>query len=441
MWVVLRRWRWIFIFVGLVFALGELVEEFTLYNPTPLQIVIYGFFVPFTGWLLLTILANNLASRAKIEENLNQHRQFVQRLEHHQDQSELMRFILQYSSTLLPINHASLFIYDHRNARMQFAAEWNSDGRLGTPVNRYVASSPICNACLATKSPMMRNTGACVSMLGLAGDARSVEYCQPLAYDKLLVGIMRFRCKPGRAFARDQIDSVNGIAPEIALALALSIAQPRQLTQAQVEAQLNERRSIAYDLHNSLAQQSSYLHLTLERLLHDRGLVMADDVHRDLLQMREVALDMYEQIRGNLTDLHSRETADLVPALTSYTRSVARKARLTIDVATVGEPVRLPPQLNRQIFSLLREGLNNIEKHAQAQSVQIALNWSPDFLTIDLVDDGVGFNPYLIPEGHYGLNMMQERVSQLAGHMEIESTPGRGTRVELNIPLEHMQPA
>ena len=95
----------------------------------------------------------------------------------------------------------------------------------------------------------------------------------------------------------------------------------------------------------------------------------------------------------------------------------------------------LPPSMRQAIFSLVREGLNNVEKHARAQHVRIVMGWSADSLSMDLIDDGVGFDLSSVPDGHYGLAMMHEKAAELGGEMSIDSAHGRGTRLSFRVPL------
>jgi signal transduction histidine kinase len=246
------------------------------------------------------------------------------------------------------------------------------------------------------------------------------------------------RCPADHALEPEQVDFLHAVAPEIALALAVCIAQPRQVRHIQLEAQLDERRTIAYDLHNSLAQQAGYLRLNLDRLSSDPDLLMADSVRGELRQMRDVADEVYEHIRNSLAGLRSQDFSDLTTTITQYAGIVARRADLSIEVQTTGTPAVLPPACNQQVFSLLREGLNNIEKHAHARQVQLQLNWSAEELFIELLDDGIGFDQIALADGHYGLIMIREQVTEMGGEVYVESTLGRGTRLKFLIPLAWM---
>jgi len=197
---------------------------------------------------------------------------------------------------------------------------------------------------------------------------------------------------------------------------------------------------MAIDLHNALAQQIGYLHLNLDRLASDDQLLISDDLRGELEYMRQVANETYGQVRSTLALLHSWESVDLTQAIADYFLKVARGARLSNVFTTAGDPTPLRPEIRRQIFSLLQEGLNNVEKHAQAKSVEVSLIWLADCLTISIIDDGVGFDPLSAQtDGHYGLMMMRELAYVLQGELEMDSSPSQGTRLKFTIPLAHIQ--
>jgi hypothetical protein len=157
----------------------------------------------------------------------------------------------------LPITCVAVH-YDHRNAQLAVYGNGTADGRQSLAVDRYLASVNICRACLIKKS-LAASHRRLRAMLGLPGNEQAVEYCQPLIYDNLLVGILRLQCKPGMTFAQDRIAFLQLIAPE--MALAPRFRWPSHSSHASTNGgPYHRRRSLAYDLHNSLAQQASYLH-------------------------------------------------------------------------------------------------------------------------------------------------------------------------------------
>jgi signal transduction histidine kinase len=88
------------------------------------------------------------------------------------------------------------------------------------------------------------------------------------------------------------------------------------------------------------------------------------------------------------------------------------------------------------VLYLIREGIMNAVKHGHAESIHVRVRCQDDFLQIRIHDDGKGFDPNIPPQpGHYGLNFMRERVASLGASLEIQSAPGQGTTIAINIPL------
>jgi nitrate/nitrite-specific signal transduction histidine kinase len=261
-----------------------------------------------------------------------------------------------------------------------------------------------------------------------------------MSYKKVLIGTLRLTCQAGKTLAQEQIEFMDMIAPGIALALVVAIANPRQLAHVRLQTRVMEQQQTAIDLHNALAQQISFLHLGLDRLASDDQLRMSDSVRDELEYMRLAAAEAYQQVRNTLVVLLSWDSVDLTQAIVDYSFKVAQRAHMSNGFTTTGEPVSLPSTLRRQIFSLVQEGLNNIEKYAQAQHIHVSLIWSVDCLMISIVDDGIGFDPSSVQtEGHYGLMMMRELVKAMQGHFAIDSSPGHGTELNFNFPLPNIQ--
>jgi signal transduction histidine kinase len=414
------RWRWLI--AGLSLGLGLLVEigEHTLLiHIDEAELIMYAVVLPPAIWLLLTLLARMMAKRTISEVRLDRHQQLVHQLEKYHDHHELTHFIARFPATLLPVEHAALYVYDHKAAQHRLAAYWSAVNAGPWPITPL---STACQSCVLSQLPHYRH-----------GPAQ--EYCQPLAYDNLLIGSLRIFFRSGAAIDRDQLDFLNNVSSKIALALALSIAEPLQMEQARAVAQQDERRRIAYELHDSLAQQIGFLHLNLDRLANDSAL-LPDAFRLELREMRDVANDAYRRIRDHLAILRSGGYGDLARTLRNYTRTIGERYGLEIEVASHGAPAALSPILQQEAFGLIQEGLNNVIKHAEARQATITLQWSPELLGMELSDDGVGFDPTdLGALDHYGLTMMRERVEAMQGQMTIDSMPGRGARLTFYLPL------
>ncbi len=205
--------------------------------------------------------------------------------------------------------------------------------------------------------------------------------------------------------------------------------------EAELERQ-RERTRIARDLHDSLGHSIGYLHLTLDQLASSQT---RDDLlvlRQPIEQMRDVANEAYEMVRGMLAALLPANSTDLATALLVRARSVGQRGGFRVTVTTEGQPAALHPIVQQRILFLFQEALNNVEKHAKAQSVHLDLSWTTDALTIRMSDDGRGFDiNSLQPNGHHGLRIMQERAEEMNGQLTVSSCPASGTEVVLRLAL------
>lgn len=419
-WQLLRRWRW---WVALACALlGYLVEQLEhqleLHLDT-FEILAYSLILPFTIWLIITWLARALAERSRVVAAQAQQQLILEQLDKRTGWDELTQFVFHLPADLLPVKHARLYTYDHTTAGFQLAGEWAAVKSTAMPEPDYAT----CKTCLATRMPHKHPD--------------RTDYCQPLIYDGLLIGVLRAQFHSDRVIDERQLQFLNSIAPKLALALAMCIAQPQRLTQAQSEARHDERRQLAYELHDTLAQNLGYLHLSLDRLAEEGDAPRGELLQQELTALREIAADAYHQVRDQLTWLYSQQSADLIKSLRYYTQLIERRSRVRVSFVTHGEPANLAPGIPMQIIGLVRESLNNVQRHACAYEAQVVLYWSEDLLVVAVVDDGLGFNPLdQLAPSHHGLTMLRERVDRLGGQLHIHSAPNLGTRLIFYVPLD-----
>ncbi|MDX2342233.1 MAG: sensor histidine kinase, partial [Acidimicrobiia bacterium] len=101
----------------------------------------------------------------------------------------------------------------------------------------------------------------------------------------------------------------------------------------------------------------------------------------------------------------------------------------------VGEPRPLRPEVEVALLRAAQEGLANIEKHAQASRAGVTLTFMDDVVTLDVLDDGTGFDPAQTANAEsFGLAAMRQRVESVRGVLQIESTAGEGTAISISVP-------
>jgi PAS domain S-box-containing protein len=202
------------------------------------------------------------------------------------------------------------------------------------------------------------------------------------------------------------------------------------------EERLAERMSIARDLHDLLGQNLGYLHLKLDQFAGYDPVRPLGDIHRDLVRMRVVADEAYQQIRNMIAAALPANSAPLAEALRTKARTIGERAQFNVNVIEIGQPHTLSSVMQEQVLSLCGEGLTNVAKHSCATAVKIVLYWYDRSLSLTLADNGEGFDMTAMQKAPtFGLRIMEERAAQVQGTLTIQSRPGQGTKLSLHVPL------
>lgn len=204
-------------------------------------------------------------------------------------------------------------------------------------------------------------------------------------------------------------------------------------------AQEEERRRIAYDVHDGIAQLivSAKQHVDTCHDLWDRETGRAagelvkglDCLQRAIVETRQVLMALRPS---------ALESIGLVEAIRHSLDEAAREAGWSVSLAQNIGDARLPPAVETAAFRILQEALANAQRHARAGAVAVDLRREEDWLTLEIRDQGAGFT---VVNGHassrgLGLRSMRERARLLGGTCTIESQPTRGTRISVRLPLE-----
>ncbi|MEX2264896.1 MAG: sensor histidine kinase [Bryobacteraceae bacterium] len=212
-------------------------------------------------------------------------------------------------------------------------------------------------------------------------------------------------------------------------------AQVRDLSARMLQVEEEERSRISRELHDEAGQSMLCIRLQLE-MLEKTLPPELDGLRARIGETREVAERTILEIRRIIADLRPAvlDQLGLAAALRQLVNRVARvlpaKVRLSIDPA-LG---RLPRDLEIITYRLFQECLNNAAKHARATEIKISLRSADERLMLRIVDNGVGFQPNG-QAGGFGLTGIRERVALLRGQLDIESRPGSGTKVSIQLPI------
>ena len=263
------------------------------------------------------------------------------------------------------------------------------------------------------------------------------EYCIPLRYGNELLGLIHFRLKPGVNLTSDQIDLLENIQTDIALILKVSQEQIALSEMQLAKTALAERRTISTFIHDQLGQNLGYLHLRIDQLVEDENISEIKNVQTELKRLRDVANDSYGIVRDILKTMRSETVPNLTNLLQEQARSVSHRANFALDFKSVGKPTPLLPGIQQAVFFTFCEALSNIEKHANADKVDVLVAWNNGILDISVADNGKGFESgQTQEENHFGLHIMRERISGIQGALTITSATNTGTVISISVPLQ-----
>jgi signal transduction histidine kinase len=239
------------------------------------------------------------------------------------------------------------------------------------------------------------------------------------------------RHEPGRYTARHAT-----LALAVANQAAVAIENARLYQQAQALAALQERQRLARELHDSVSQALYGIALGARtaRTLLDRDPARVAEPLDYVLSLAEAGL---AEMRALIFELRpeSLETEGLVAALAKQAAALRARHRITVDEALGDEP-DAPLAVKEALYRIAQEAMTNTVKHARAGQVDLRLVQEDGGLVLEVRDDGLGFDPSGSFPGHLGLQSMRERAATQGGTLDVDSTPGRGTRIRAQIPVK-----
>jgi PAS domain S-box-containing protein len=204
-----------------------------------------------------------------------------------------------------------------------------------------------------------------------------------------------------------------------------------------IEAQDQERRHIARELHDDISQKLVMLTMGLQEL----AMIFPDSQERvrDRIEsLLECTTEMNTEVHALSHRLHTSklELVGLVRTMGSFCRELAEQRDLRIDFTATNAPGALPVQISLCFYRILQEGLTNALKYSGVRHFEVRLERVANELQLIIRDSGVGFDPSVVMHKQgLGLISMRERVNLVKGTLSILSVPGGGTKIEVRVPI------
>lgn len=241
---------------------------------------------------------------------------------------------------------------------------------------------------------------------------------------------------PRSPLAGGDLARVGGAVNVLLDGLATDRARLRELTSRVIRAGDDERAHLARELHDSTAQSMAALLLELSlvtRTPHD-----AETTER-LERIRRIAADVLDEVRMLAHTVHPRVLDDLGlgAALQHLSRESEARAPVRVEVVVEDAATEIGREVSSVLYRVAQEALNNAVKHAHATTVRLRAGVDAHVARLEVSDDGVGFGVADAERRRPGMGLftMRERMALVDGTLEVDSAPGRGTRVIARVPL------
>ena len=205
------------------------------------------------------------------------------------------------------------------------------------------------------------------------------------------------------------------------------------------QAQEAERLRLARELHDDTIQSLIALkqRVQLARMPHKKGAPVPELA--ELESLIEQTIDDLRRTTRALRPIYL-EDLGLVAALEMLVRETSQSSGLPVEFNASGTERRLPAEVELALYRMVQESLNNSVHHAQAKHASVKMEFNPEETRLEITDDGKGFEvpktpAEFTPQGHFGLLGLYERTELIGAHLEISSSPGKGTRLSIDLPL------
>jgi len=258
--------------------------------------------------------------------------------------------------------------------------------------------------------------------------------------ERVAAGDLAARVKPSQLADRDMA-RVGLTLNTLLDRLTTDRARMRRLAAQVISAQDEERARVARELHDSTAQTLTAVMLQLGAAAQASR---SPDLDDSLATMRELVADALEEVRSLSHTMHPRVLDDLGLAAALEWLARQTRAQETFDVRVIADAdsSRIPTEVGSVLYRVAQEALRNAARHAEAKHVELRVRHDAMSATLEVTDDGRGFDVKRAEERRPGMGLfsMRERVALVNGTLTLTSAPARGTRIVATVPLEHWKP-
>ena len=275
----------------------------------------------------------------------------------------------------------------------------------------------------------------------------------PLRAKDNVLGVMNVASRVPHSFTREDVHLLHSIGDQLGTAIEQAMLHDRlrkarerlrKLARQNLVAEEEERRRIARELHDETSQSLSGIALQLEALMESCVRSGSQDATlvAGLKKVQALTVQVHKEVSRVISNLHPAvlDTLGLVAAVRQYAKSRLQPLEINVTVELKGMEVRLPADVEAALFRVIQGAIGNIAEHSKAKNASIVLTYKPDEFSLNVTDDGQGFDVSQITDVEEsgrgrGLFSMRERIGFLGGTSGIDSKIGAGSTVWARIPI------
>jgi signal transduction histidine kinase len=225
-------------------------------------------------------------------------------------------------------------------------------------------------------------------------------------------------------------------------ALRLSEKRLRELASRLQKVEETERKELAHELHDRVGQNLTAMSINLNIIQNQLPADVLEKVGARLTDSVVLVEEIAKHVRDVMDDLRPDVLDDygLVPALRWYGSQFGKRTGVPVSVQGDDLPLRLPEEIESALFRISQEALTNVAKHAEAKEVVLTIEKMENMVCLTIKDDGKGFdissNQKTGERPGWGQLIMQERAQAIGGGFHVDSVPGKGTRILVEVKVE-----
>jgi GAF domain-containing protein len=310
---------------------------------------------------------------------------------------------------------------------------WGNAGFEFSPAHLKVGEEGISGWVAATGNPLLvPDVREEPRYVWMRGSSTISELVVPIKLKERVIGVLDAQSDQLDAFDESDLTVLQSLADQAAIA----IENARLYEQARRLAVVEERQRLARELHDSVTQALYGTTLYAEAAARQLATGQVELVGDHLRELRDTAQEALREMRLLIFELRPLilESEGLVNALRARLEAVEERAGLEVELHVEGDAI-LATAVEEGLYRIAQEALNNALKHACARRVSVSLERGETAVVLEIVDDGIGFDPSTaIAGGGLGLDGMIERAAQMGGELLLDSEPGAGTRVWVKVP-------